>query len=352
MLRPNRHYGRVVSVIATLACVACSNPSAPSRRPAAPITGEAGAGAGVGALAVPDPVFKTTPPANALDQINGYFPLTVTFNLCRSTDPDPGDQLRYTFDFDNDGNVDFRGTCRASHTYHASSTARVCVSDRNPDGEVCKTYAIAPAPPKVESTPVPEGAPEFASAPAAGATITLSVAFGSTSTASLNVTNSGEASLTAAPSGLSGVLSISPSTQQSIAAGATQAFTISCSPVAATTTTQTLTLTTNDADEGTNTYTVQCTGTNPWPPAGCYYSSVYSLYIIWQGNQTQGPSNDMTWEVPCGAATTGVGGFWFVSTANASDATSLCSGLGSNFIGEVSSSAATGAWPIYRCQIP
>ena len=59
----------------------------------------------------------------------------------------------------------------------------------------------------------------------------------------------------------------------------------------------------------------------------------------------------MTWEVPCGAPTTGVGGFWLVSTANASDAASLCSGLSSNFIDEVSSSAATGAWPIYRCQI-
>jgi hypothetical protein len=115
----------------------------------------AGAPTGVGALALPNPVFKTKPAANALDEINGYFPLTVTYNLCRSTDPDPGDLLRYTFDFDNDGNVDFRGTCRAEHTYFAPSSAKVCVSDRTPDGEVCKTYAIAPGPPEPEfSCPV------------------------------------------------------------------------------------------------------------------------------------------------------------------------------------------------------
>lgn len=350
MLRQNRSYGRVVSFVATLACVACSNPSAPSPRPGTTVTGEggaAGAATGVGALAVPVAVFRTNPAANALDEIYGYFPLTVNFNLCRSTDPDPGDSLRYTFDFDADGTVDFRGTCRASYTYHAPARARVCVSDRTPDGEVCKTYAIAPTPPE------PEAAPEFESAPADGATITLSAALGRTSTTSLDISNSGDDVLTAAPSGLSGVLSISPSTEQSIAEGGTQAFTISCSPAALATTTQTLTLTTNDADEATNTYTVQCTGTKPWPDAGCYYSSVYSLYIVWDGNQTQGPPINFTWDGTCATPPhTGVAGFVFVSAANASDAAGICVSKGHIFIDEVSSSADTGAWPIYRCQIP
>jgi hypothetical protein len=182
MLRLNRRLGRVVSFLTTLACVACSSPSGPSHRPGVPATGDggaagaasttavvlggpndvgatpvgAGAPTGVGALAVPDPVFKNRPAANALDEIYGYFPLTVNFNLCRSTDPDPGDQLRYTFDFDNDGTVDFRGTCRAAYTYFVPSSAKVCVSDRNPDGEVCKTYAIAPGPP-VEDVACPLG---------------------------------------------------------------------------------------------------------------------------------------------------------------------------------------------------
>lgn len=177
MLRLSRRFGRVVAFVATLACVACSSPSGPSHRAGAPATGEGGtagaaattavalggpndvgstpvgAGAptgGVGALAAPTGVFKTKPAANALGEINGYFPLTVTFNLCRSTDPDPGDQLRYTFDFDNDGVIDFRGTCRVDYTYFVPSSAKVCVSDRQPDGEVCKVYAINPGPPAEE----------------------------------------------------------------------------------------------------------------------------------------------------------------------------------------------------------
>jgi hypothetical protein len=101
--------------------------------------------AGVKGLAVPDAVFRTQPAVNESGVIAGPAPLTVTFNTCRSTDLDPGDALKARFDFDGDGVVDFAGAgagCRATHTYEASAAAIVCVTDRNPESEVCRTYRI------------------------------------------------------------------------------------------------------------------------------------------------------------------------------------------------------------------
>lgn len=90
-----------------------------------------------------------------------------------------------------------------------------------------------------------------------------------------------------------------------------------------------------------------------WPPAGCYYSAIYSLYIFWDGNQTQPPPINMTWDGSCATPPhTGVGGFFLVSTADPTSAAAMCTSLGYNYIDEISSAADTGAWPIYRCQIP
>lgn len=90
-----------------------------------------------------------------------------------------------------------------------------------------------------------------------------------------------------------------------------------------------------------------------WPPAGCYYSPAYDLYLFWDGNQTQPPPLDLTWDGTCATPPhTGVGGFFLVSTANATDAAALCATYGYPFIDEISSAIDTGAWPIYRCQIP
>jgi hypothetical protein len=90
-----------------------------------------------------------------------------------------------------------------------------------------------------------------------------------------------------------------------------------------------------------------------WPPAGCYYSSVYDLYIFWNGNQTQNPPIEMTYDGTCATPPhTGVGGFFLVSAANPSNAAAICTANGYNYVGEISSSADTGAWAIYRCQIP
>ncbi len=109
--------------------------------------------------------------------------------------------------------------------------------------------------------------PALSSSPPVGQNIALTDVIGPGNvTATLTVTNSGSGALdVASVAGLSGVLSIAPSQQLGIAAGASRAFTITCDPVAAATVSQTLTLTTN-ATPATYDYPVSCTGTNA--PAG------------------------------------------------------------------------------------
>jgi LSD1 subclass zinc finger protein len=96
----------------------------------------------------PAAVYKTNPPADDRGRIAGTSPLAVTFNLCQSSDPDPGDELKFTYDFDADGTTDSLGSCRTSHTYDRGAdsikcaTSRVCVSDRQPDHGVCREYEV------------------------------------------------------------------------------------------------------------------------------------------------------------------------------------------------------------------
>lgn len=100
--------------------------------------------AGVVAMTQPDAVFSTQPSADMNGLIRGKPPLTVTFNMCKSTDPDVGDELKGIYDFDGDGKVDYAGPCRAEHTYeYGEHKAIVCLHDRTTTSEkVCKTYTI------------------------------------------------------------------------------------------------------------------------------------------------------------------------------------------------------------------
>jgi hypothetical protein len=129
-----------------------ADPSA-AAAPAAGLLAPASAGGPARAQAVPDAVFATTPAADAAGRIAGAGPLGVQFNMCRSRATDPGDELRFTYDWDADGAVDEHGHCRARHVFTSSAQARVCVSDRRPDGAVCRTYAIAVSD---EPPPAPE----------------------------------------------------------------------------------------------------------------------------------------------------------------------------------------------------
>jgi hypothetical protein len=103
-------------------------------------------GSGVRALNdPPEAVFKVRPAPDAEGRITGPVPLTVTYNQCRSTDADPGDELKYTYDVYGNGQVE-RGRCRLSHTYWFKEcyNAVVCVGDRQPDHDNCKTYEVCP----------------------------------------------------------------------------------------------------------------------------------------------------------------------------------------------------------------
>jgi hypothetical protein len=82
----------------------------------------------------PKAVFKTTPAAVG-SKITGTAPLSVTFNMCASSDPED-DELFFEMDFDGDEKFDFKGItgfhCRAEHVY-AAGTWRplICVYDRD-----------------------------------------------------------------------------------------------------------------------------------------------------------------------------------------------------------------------------
>jgi hypothetical protein len=116
--------------------------------------------------------------------------------------------------------------------------------------------------------------PAYSSTPAAGAPVLITdVVGGGATTATLTVTNSGA---TGAPAlvlssitGLSGVLSITPTTA-SINQGASQAFTISCAATSATDTVQTLSIVHNGGSGGSPspaTHAITCRGiTGPTAP--------------------------------------------------------------------------------------
>ena len=113
----------------------------------------------------PAVVFKTRPAADG-GVISGPGPLDVTFNMCPTSDDDPGDSLKFTYDFDGDGSIDYYGHCRQTHRYPASNRcvdATVCATDRNPGHRQCRSYAVCatgaerhPAP-----TPTPTPTPDI-----------------------------------------------------------------------------------------------------------------------------------------------------------------------------------------------
>jgi hypothetical protein len=98
----------------------------------------------------PTAVFKSTPAAVG-PTITGASPLTVTFNMCQSSDPE-GDPLYFLFDFEGDEKFDFGGltggNCRVDHVYTTGRYEPVnCLYDRDKNGkalhdDICKTYVV------------------------------------------------------------------------------------------------------------------------------------------------------------------------------------------------------------------
>jgi hypothetical protein len=143
---------RLGAVLGALVLAACSQPlpSSPEAAtvPAASSDTRALASASAEGNEPPRPVFKTRPAADANNRIYGGGVFDVTFNMCPSTETDPGDELKFTYDYDGDGTVDWFGHCRSTHTYYAADFAQecqpavVCVGDRHPDNQVCMRYEV------------------------------------------------------------------------------------------------------------------------------------------------------------------------------------------------------------------
>jgi hypothetical protein len=140
-------------------------PAAPTRSAVTTLTAEP-----------PQVVFKVNPAPDAERRIEGRSPFEVTFNTCRSADPE-GDKLLYTLDADGDGRLDEAGThggnCRSTVAYTAAEgetrdvTATACVVDLDATGQPqrspeCRSYAVrvfgpppaAPPTPAVASCPI------------------------------------------------------------------------------------------------------------------------------------------------------------------------------------------------------
>jgi hypothetical protein len=112
--------------------------------------------------------FRTEPPASSEGLLEGGGSrLEVLFNMCQATDADPNARLRFTYDFDSDGEVDFFGHCRQSHVYETNQAGRsctratVCIGNRR-DEPSCRQYDVClggvPAP-EPTAAPMPTPTP-------------------------------------------------------------------------------------------------------------------------------------------------------------------------------------------------
>jgi hypothetical protein len=141
-------------LFAGLAAWACGgHPTAPETPLASTAARGQLMGGGASAAATDDnqppyAVFRTRPRADEEGVIAGGSSFEVTFNLCQTRDYDEGDELRFSFDFDGDGNVDELGHCRAKRRYEVATfesacfTAVACVTDRQPEHKICQTYQV------------------------------------------------------------------------------------------------------------------------------------------------------------------------------------------------------------------
>ena len=102
----------------------------------------------------PIPVFKTNPRAKN-GKITGPAPLSVTFGMCNTADPD-GDEKNFTMDLNGDGKWNVQGrtgaSCRESWDYAVGTwKPRICVTDVTPEGLAlhpvqCRTYTVVATP--------------------------------------------------------------------------------------------------------------------------------------------------------------------------------------------------------------
>jgi hypothetical protein len=99
---------------------------------------------------MPVPNRPPTAQFNVLDPLDGETPHRVRFGLCGSQDPDPGDELRFIFDFGDGRGRRRTGSCQGEHVYDAPGryAVTVCVTDQQPlpGHEVCRSYEVSTRP--------------------------------------------------------------------------------------------------------------------------------------------------------------------------------------------------------------
>jgi hypothetical protein len=149
--------------VAALASFACGSPTPDgpdlAQRPAAAGVEVPASAGDVGASnAAPALEWSTQPPANRSAEpdptVSGRAPLTVRFNLCRSTDSDQGDSLNWQFHFGDSGlpafaadgsfNADAGHQCRVDHTYQEGEyVATIAVTDKHLEDQGADVSALA-----------------------------------------------------------------------------------------------------------------------------------------------------------------------------------------------------------------
>ncbi len=112
-------------------------------------------------IAVPQPTPLATPAAqnrkptasfSVVGALEGLAPLTITFDMCASSDPDPEDTLRFSYDFGDGAGRLVADACSKPHAYGSAGrfTATMCVSDRpipgsgplDPEHGSCQTSVV------------------------------------------------------------------------------------------------------------------------------------------------------------------------------------------------------------------
>jgi len=101
----------------------------------------------------PSADFRTNPEPDASGRFTGPPTLTISFNMCRTSDPE-GDPLFFRMDLDGDGRFEEEGTsgadCRHSRDYDVPGTyvPQVCVTDLSPKSLApahpyqCREYVV------------------------------------------------------------------------------------------------------------------------------------------------------------------------------------------------------------------
>jgi hypothetical protein len=183
MIRADRW---IPSLLASALLAGCNGPTlsplAPTETPVLRASNEDGGVRTLDATSVNE-WFQTQPAATAatadglLSTIEWGGPrLEVLFNMCQASDADAGARLKFTYDFDGNGTIDYFGHCRQAHVYEVTETGRnctratVCISNRY-EAPSCRQYDVCLNGPEPAPTATPAPTPTPRPTPRCGPTM-------------------------------------------------------------------------------------------------------------------------------------------------------------------------------------